>query len=403
MSQSTKPLLTADQLVHVNRQYEVAKANKKVDLTKLPCSAGSKIIGGFYSVIHLTFSVNDLRIVLKLPQATDNDHAEFVEAPELAEQLDIDNMTETQQLSYTVAKSDKEAKAQENVKLVEQHLLDKDVNKIVKGDDSTDVEFVASVLLSQKDSGTRIDLGSDTERPKVMNLDYVAIVKEEEESAEAAWIQKKGKSIPPQSSSKHSRNFQGALERISRRHGHMLQNMRHSFVQKSNIKGLGKQIDKSLETNVPHLVSKTTNQIFNDTLPGIVQEAVQKEHACTKSGFSSSLISDVQLQLYLKMKNNPQPPEASRKRDHDDHSDDPPEGEKGSKRQKTTKGSSSLGIKSYHIKVNLIAPTITFPDTKTLPLYSIIADRFVGIIYENSKKEKRDVNIDELQKFCDAT
>ncbi|GJZ10215.1 hypothetical protein Tco_0544974 [Tanacetum coccineum] len=44
-----------------------------------------------------------------------------------------------------------------------------------------------------------------------------------------------------------------------------------------------------------------------------------------------------------------------------------------------------LGIESYHIKVNLTAPTITFPGIETLLLYSIIADPFVGIIYENKK------------------
>nr|GEW25341.1 hypothetical protein [Tanacetum cinerariifolium] len=42
-------------------------------------------------------------------------------------------------------------------------------------------------------------------------------------------------------------------------------------------------------------------------------------------------------------------------------------------------------------------------DIKTLPLYSIIANPFVGIVYENSKKEKRAMNIDELQMFYDAT
>ncbi|GKE52069.1 hypothetical protein Tco_1487225 [Tanacetum coccineum] len=62
-----------------------------------------------------------------------------------------------------------------------------------------------------------------------------------------------------------------------------------------------------------------------------------------------------------------------------------------------------LGIESYQIKVNLTAPTITFPGIETLPLYSIIADPFVGIVYENNKKEKRAMNIDELQKFSDAT
>ncbi|GKD49352.1 hypothetical protein Tco_1278328, partial [Tanacetum coccineum] len=55
-------------------------------------------------------------------------------------------MTEAQQLSYTLAKSAKEAKAQENIKLVEQHILDEDVNKIVERD-----EFKAE---AQEDPGT---------------------------------------------------------------------------------------------------------------------------------------------------------------------------------------------------------------------------------------------------------
>ncbi|GJV15432.1 hypothetical protein Tco_1360755 [Tanacetum coccineum] len=42
-------------------------------------------------------------------------------------------------------------------------------------------------------------------------------------------------------------------------------------------------------------------------------------------------------------------------------------------------------------------------DIATLSPYSIIDDPFVGIVYENSKKEKRVMNIDELQKFCDVT
>ncbi|GJR72516.1 hypothetical protein Tco_0084881 [Tanacetum coccineum] len=55
------------------------------------------------------------------------------------------------------------------------------------------------------------------------------------------------------------------------------------------------------------------------------------------------------------------------------------------------------------MKVNITAPTITFPGIETLPLYSIIGDLFVGIIYENSKKERRAMDIDELWKFNDAT
>ncbi|GJX48917.1 hypothetical protein Tco_0275762 [Tanacetum coccineum] len=62
-----------------------------------------------------------------------------------------------------------------------------------------------------------------------------------------------------------------------------------------------------------------------------------------------------------------------------------------------------LGIESYQIKINLTAPTITYPGIEKDPRYSIIDVPFVGIVYENNKKEKRAMDIDELQKFNDAT
>ncbi|GKD02515.1 hypothetical protein Tco_1177489, partial [Tanacetum coccineum] len=40
----------------------------------------------------VTFSVNNLRTVLKLPQVTDNDHAEFVEASELVTMIKFLNI-----------------------------------------------------------------------------------------------------------------------------------------------------------------------------------------------------------------------------------------------------------------------------------------------------------------------
>ncbi|GKD05775.1 hypothetical protein Tco_1180749 [Tanacetum coccineum] len=55
------------------------------------------------------------------------------------------------------------------------------------------------------------------------------------------------------------------------------------------------------------------------------------------------------------------------------------------------------------MKVNHTAPTITFPSIEAIPLYSIIGIPFVSIVYENSKKEKRTMDIDELQTFSDAT
>ncbi|GJS12413.1 retrovirus-related pol polyprotein from transposon TNT 1-94 [Tanacetum coccineum] len=48
-----------------------------------------------------------------------------------------------------------------------------------------------------------------------------------------------------------------------------------------------------------------------------------------------------------------------------------------------------LGIESYQQKVNLTAPTMTFPGIEDHEMFSIIYEPVHGIIYKNSKKEKR--------------
>ncbi|GJY36346.1 hypothetical protein Tco_0421724 [Tanacetum coccineum] len=55
-----------------------------------------------------------------------------------------------------------------------------------------------------------------------------------------------------------------------------------------------------------------------------------------------------------------------------------------------------LGIESYQMKINLTAPTITFPGIEKAPLYLIIGIPFVGIDYANSKMEKQAMDIEEL-------
>ncbi|GKC44186.1 retrovirus-related pol polyprotein from transposon TNT 1-94 [Tanacetum coccineum] len=62
-----------------------------------------------------------------------------------------------------------------------------------------------------------------------------------------------------------------------------------------------------------------------------------------------------------------------------------------------------LGIKSYQQKVNLTAPTISFPGVEEHRMFSIIYEPVHGIIYKNSKKEKRVMRHSEIYKFCDAT
>ncbi|GJZ34719.1 hypothetical protein Tco_0580536 [Tanacetum coccineum] len=62
-----------------------------------------------------------------------------------------------------------------------------------------------------------------------------------------------------------------------------------------------------------------------------------------------------------------------------------------------------LGIKSYQQKVNLTTPTMTFPGIENHEMFSIIYEPVHGIIYKNSKKEKRVMRHSEIHKFYDAT
>ncbi|GJX57999.1 hypothetical protein Tco_0289389 [Tanacetum coccineum] len=62
-----------------------------------------------------------------------------------------------------------------------------------------------------------------------------------------------------------------------------------------------------------------------------------------------------------------------------------------------------LGIESYQQKINLIAPTITFPGIEECDVFSIVYEPVHGIIYTNSKKEKRVMRPSEIHKFCNAT
>ncbi|GJY78489.1 hypothetical protein Tco_0484290, partial [Tanacetum coccineum] len=54
-------------------------------------------------------------------------------------------------------------------------------------------------------------------------------------------------------------------------------------------------------------------------------------------------------------------------------------------------------------KINLTAPTIIFPRIEEYDVFSIVYEPVYGIIYANSKKEKRVMRPLEIHKFGDAT
>ncbi|GKB28029.1 hypothetical protein Tco_0867430 [Tanacetum coccineum] len=62
-----------------------------------------------------------------------------------------------------------------------------------------------------------------------------------------------------------------------------------------------------------------------------------------------------------------------------------------------------LGIDSYQIKINLTAPMLIFPGIEAHDLYSIVDKPDTGLIYLNSKNEKRVMYLVEIVKFYNAT
>ncbi|GJR77517.1 hypothetical protein Tco_0089882 [Tanacetum coccineum] len=62
-----------------------------------------------------------------------------------------------------------------------------------------------------------------------------------------------------------------------------------------------------------------------------------------------------------------------------------------------------LGIESYQIKINLTAPTLIFSGIEARDPYSIVDKPTTGLIYLNNKEEKRVMYLVEIVKFCDAT
>ncbi|GJW46645.1 hypothetical protein Tco_0078291 [Tanacetum coccineum] len=62
-----------------------------------------------------------------------------------------------------------------------------------------------------------------------------------------------------------------------------------------------------------------------------------------------------------------------------------------------------LGVEIYQENMNLTTSTITFLGIEREKLLTITSKPLVGMIYENSKKEKRVMIHKEIHKFCDAT
>ncbi|GJY48893.1 hypothetical protein Tco_0438849, partial [Tanacetum coccineum] len=276
--------------------------------------------------------------------------------------------------------------AQENIAKVQEKLDEEEIEKMVEGDEDEELyasEFVDSMLNDDfDDSGTRLEPGSHKE-----NLEHVVVVDDDDDDekkvdetkdAEMGSLETRTEEMqtpiptPPRSlriilssdknttqeltddvplptattsskrsiSSKYS-HLSGALRRMCRRQGYMIQNMERTCVTRKYFWKTHKKVDQVLHEVVPQLVERATedliennlklyiaaiviedrdafcsevpnlvSQEFNAQAPQIIEELfknyvqnnVIQVHPTTTTSTEQISSADLQHQLYLKMK-----------------------------------------------------------------------------------------------------
>ncbi|GKD83230.1 hypothetical protein Tco_1350069, partial [Tanacetum coccineum] len=308
-------------------------------------------------------------------------------------EIDVTNLDEATQMSIAIARSLEDLEAQQNVKKVKEHLVDEEIEQIVKGNDDVDKnQFVDDILNRQEDPDTEIEPGSHKERPEVekrytptttprssrTHTDSLSSDKEELEELTAS----EPLSSSPKPKTKRSKFFKDILARMSRRYGYMFCHMRQSFMPKKDMEAISNVVHATLKKVVPPMVDKTTNDIVKknlskvvaeairlerqkvkDDIAAIVVDAVQNERESIRAELSMQVTNDVANVVPLQMKDDKQARDvdltiwlalkykyekivphikpcrvtAVRARDYEDHHDDArPKGESSAKRQKTS-------------------------------------------------------------------
>ncbi|GJS77379.1 hypothetical protein Tco_0727260 [Tanacetum coccineum] len=325
--------------------------------------------------------------------------------PPLSDDRERDEIHEATLSSLTMHKTAKVAKEQENVAIVQEKLLEEDINKMVDKDDDFDAtKFDDSIYLNdEEDTSDRIELVSHKDKPESVDNDDDAEEKKDDKKDDnnndddhtdhasikvhVTVVRRLGKrrcrhpflhpspridlssnmdinqeltastSLPPATLSKQSKpiskryaHILGAIHKMCRRQGIMMQQMQKKFVTNREFQDIKERVDGVLNDIVPKIALNATNDLIRDNLPGIVATAVMKErealqattnvltiHPTTSTSTTLTTTSDLQHQLAKFEKSSsssgPYKTDAFRKREHDDHHDDdaPPEGEKKSK------------------------------------------------------------------------
>ncbi|GJU61860.1 hypothetical protein Tco_1243695 [Tanacetum coccineum] len=204
-----------------------------------------------------------------------------------------DDIVEATQLSFALEKMAKVYAEQQNVAAVEKKILEEDVDKLVEGEDESDGdEFAYTVLLSDEDSGDRIEPESHKDKPKENVGDEK---KDEDDKHDDA------------KDDDDDHNDQSLIRFGGRETAEELMvsdtpipDATTQYQQKptsrrcTHIPGADiiKKMNESLKEIVPKIATSTTNDLINDNLPKLVTDAIKKERESSQP-MKSNLHSQV--------------------------------------------------------------------------------------------------------------
>ncbi|GJS03044.1 hypothetical protein Tco_0319552 [Tanacetum coccineum] len=319
--------------------------------------------------------------------------------------INVTNLDEATQVSIATARSLEDLEARENVKKVEENLVDEEIKKIVEGSDNVDEdEFMDKTINSQEDPDTMLEPRSHKERPEVDKSVDVLIINddEEEESAGDALIRKKRKGVveikdtppptPIRSPRTHTTPLFSDKEKLQELTASdptplsskpTTSSLKPKPIRVKQYKTITKGVHTTLKKVVPKMVDHNTNDFTKNNLPRAVAEEIRPNIVPLQVDsflrdymlnhilhvhptlFASSSIPDLQHQLYLKMKDDEQAQQADIsifvvvRRDHEHHHDDDarPEGESSAKIQRIFElGKYTMGESSSSQVINESTP-----------------------------------------------
>ncbi|GJT40195.1 hypothetical protein Tco_0940060 [Tanacetum coccineum] len=275
-------------------------------------------------------------------------------------------LQDTLQVSLAEHKSREEQEARENVELVNKHLASEEIEKMVEGSENVIDDSLPPRNDEPQIPGTRLEPRSDKESPEVestndeeVEITNVVIpvnVNEEEDKITDEVYELKRREKGKIVEESRSTPFPTPI-RSPRTHTNLVSLDTEKLQELTVKKQVPEQVRDQVLVNIQAEISSQIQKAIDNQIPSKVDASVRSymsghilyvHPAQTQTLF----VQEQQYQLYLSMKNDPQP-SAVRPRDQDDpHDDAPPEGENSAKRQKISEYEAYVSGESSYGQVN---------------------------------------------------